>query len=854
MTDQRGQTAPTPPPSPADFSGFYGGSANIGALPVMRGPDDMPEPPAPTFMEGAAASFRSAVDDQEIPGDVREMSARSAVIDRLKQFGYTTEQFQSVVASGPHSLASGMGSAPATVTALDDRKLWDAVLREKQRGHLVDLPDSSEEYYRQARNRFGRADQDAQTAARAGLLTQLAGGLPAAFLDPVNVATLPFGGGARTIAGRIVTAGLLNAGVEAVEQPMVAETREKRGKTLTLENAAINVGTAFVAGGAFHGAITEPAGALLKRFLRKVPVEQMTDAERAAVSTLQRGEEADQTSPFTAGAGTEAHVARLDASMQAIAANLPGAATSARANLRGGTSLSSRVVTGEAATVSVDVTSAAARRQFKSRVHSAEATATNDYNAASGAMGPYQFLASTWNNYYIRRYGRGGLSDGQIAAKRRDPQINEVLMDDLTADNARHLRRLGIRETAGNLYLEHFAGQGGAEAIFRAAPDTPIERILSPKAIKNNPFLRGKTAQDVIEWAHRRMGETPGEAPVVRRDQFAEGEAGDAEWQRAQHESDVAEAELARVQGERNYEAGYLAEPGERQAMRAEMAQTESNAPEATLESPPARTAQQDFQSGYLADAGERQAARADMEQPTIDPRAEAVIGEYGTDRSSPGEALPTDSTRQTYAIEMPQRGRPASDLAPASEPARTVYVSSRGSERLSAAQQGPGGATVEVDEAGGAILVQSDRGLEAIPFSEGPSKGMQQIGLRRTSNPRPTQRSAPGQAWSAAIDHGTAARRPDPVAELDADPGVADTASAAFSDPVGPAAREVANGLSHDLNQAIESGELGDIAFAADGIETAHGGAEPRYRTAREVLAELDADDAAIAALRACL
>lgn len=49
----------------------------------------------------------------------------------------------------------------------------------------------------------------------------------------------------------------------------------------------------------------------------------------------------------------------------------------------------------------------------------------------------------------------------------------------------------------------HFAGPGGAPALLKADPNTPVESILSKKAIDSNGFLRGKTAGWVIAWANK---------------------------------------------------------------------------------------------------------------------------------------------------------------------------------------------------------------------------------------------------------------------------------------------------------------------------------------------------------------
>lgn len=170
--------------------------------------------------------------------------------------------------------------------------------------------------------------------------------------------------------------------------------------------------------------------------------------------------------------------------------------------LRGGTAISTGVVAGEA------------RAIVKRRIGIAE-NASGDPNARprdkhgrllSNALGPYQFMPETWNSLYIRRFGTGGLTPDQIAAKRTDPRINEVLMDDLLAANETSLRKADIPISSGNLYLAHFAGPGGAKKLHAAARRASAESVLGADVVRANPFLRGMTAGDVIAWAERKMG------------------------------------------------------------------------------------------------------------------------------------------------------------------------------------------------------------------------------------------------------------------------------------------------------------------------------------------------------------
>ncbi|MEA3053563.1 MAG: hypothetical protein QOG72_2466 [Sphingomonadales bacterium] len=351
----------------------------------------------------------------------------------------------------------------------------------------------------QRRTDVGRADAELRGGSTAG---QVAGALGAGFLDPTSY--IPVGGPALkgltaarmilSVAGREAAA---NAGLTLALEPFTREDAAslgvERGARETLIDTGVSGLTGGVLGGAgktldlgVHAITARRAGTAAERQLLALmdaglPEERRTPGEQAAANVVQRHAEVLETSPFERSpAGDDVHAARLGA---------------AYGRVTRGTSPPS------------PVSSAGAREQLKSRIRRVEEG--DGYNEASGAMGPYQFLASTWRSYYVRRYGRGGLSDAQIAAKRRDPALNDVLMNDLVADNAAMLRDAGQPETAGSLYLLHFAGPDGLK-VLRAAPDTPVAQLLKPLAIEKNRFLKGMSAADLVEWADRKMG-APGE-------------------------------------------------------------------------------------------------------------------------------------------------------------------------------------------------------------------------------------------------------------------------------------------------------------------------------------------------------
>jgi hypothetical protein len=138
------------------------------------------------------------------------------------------------------------------------------------------------------------------------------------------------------------------------------------------------------------------------------------------------------------------------------------------------------------------------------------AESSGDRNAkapTSSALGPGQFIEGTWLDL-IKRYRPDLAQDksrAEILAMRTDPELSKEMTRLYEAENSAGLRRAGLPVTPGTIYLSHFAGPGGGIKLLKADPNTPVESILDSKAIAANPFLKGKTAGDVIAWADRRM-------------------------------------------------------------------------------------------------------------------------------------------------------------------------------------------------------------------------------------------------------------------------------------------------------------------------------------------------------------
>ena len=433
-----------------------------------------------------------------------------------------------------------------------------------------------------------RRDKARETIDRgSGLLTTavgFGGSVAETMLDPVNVATLPLGGGGKTAMQVAAREALFNGVVEAATQPIVASNRETLGEDYTLGEGLANVATAAVggailgggakaielhgkplAGEAYDRAIAAVHDMLPERarnaWLRQMDVpddmladiagpiigrDRMTPDERAAEHVIRRDTEIAATSPWTRSHENDrVHYDRMADAMAAILDGVPAAdrVGATRRELESGTALGSGTVARAAPDpggppIGVDAYMAITRAAESSGSDAAR-------NTMSSAEGRYQFTDGTWLSYYRRHFGNTGESRADILAKKRDGDIQDVLMRDLTNDNADILGRAGFASTSGNLYLAHFAGPKGALALLRADPDTPVSRLLRPEAIAaNRAVLEGKSAGEVVLWAHRTMGDR------VPRERVAVAPGGEGEAGALRAEADALRADSDRLMAE----------------------------------------------------------------------------------------------------------------------------------------------------------------------------------------------------------------------------------------------------------------------------------------------------------------
>lgn len=137
---------------------------------------------------------------------------------------------------------------------------------------------------------------------------------------------------------------------------------------------------------------------------------------------------------------------------------------------------------------------------------------------ASSAFGPAQFTNGTWIDTVReadpQMWQAMGGDEKAILKLRENPQYHMKMADAFTRGNAAELAKIGVPVTDASLYTMHFFGRGDGPRVLSAAPNTPIEQVVSAASISANPHLKGMTVADAKNWAARTIGASgPGSDP-----------------------------------------------------------------------------------------------------------------------------------------------------------------------------------------------------------------------------------------------------------------------------------------------------------------------------------------------------
>lgn len=159
--------------------------------------------------------------------------------------------------------------------------------------------------------------------------------------------------------------------------------------------------------------------------------------------------------------------------------------------------------------------------QFLDRLMMAESAGrATAKNPRSTALGPYQFIASTWLMIANRHFDKetAELRPDQVLALRIDPDLARRAAQIYTEQNAAYLVAQGQKPTFANLRLAFLVGPGAAVRVLGAPPDTAATELLGATVIGANPFMSKLTAAGLIARSARDIDTDPNATAGVTPD------------------------------------------------------------------------------------------------------------------------------------------------------------------------------------------------------------------------------------------------------------------------------------------------------------------------------------------------
>ncbi|BBC99092.1 phage tail tip lysozyme [Sphingobium sp. YG1] len=673
-----------------------------------------------------------------------------------------------------------------------------------------------------ARDVIGRSSGVGQT------VTGFAGGVWETMHDPVNIASLPLGGGTGTVWVQAGRSALINGGLELVQQPIVADNREQLGEELTLGEASLNTLMGAVGGvvgdvvlpqavkgiakgiGAVADAVTPldrkvatalsranldgvSDGELADVFGRHVTPDMRTPDERAAIHVIERDAEIRASSPFEpTPEGMDAHAAQMQASMEAIiranTADAPirippvvpgGMTTAARPRLKmSGGRLAADVV----GFFQEKGYSEAQARGIAAGIAAESASNHAALNPTSGAMGLGQWLGPR-KAELIRRYGPNPTRRQQL----------EFLHHELQGGDHGGRKVLAQADEAGALraYVQDFM--------------RPAKGAETTGDLRRGMAALGREMED-IAGVDARVIDVEGEVPVLRDPAMdAERVSIDAP-DRAQIEIDYADLPTLR--------RDMFADDRVLQAEQAAQVREMLGTPERPVE---------DVSAPYPVDPV----------VPTVrdDASTDALLSFYPT-KGEPGIEIIQEGGHYVSALWRDADGiSQAYVQLPVSAEARDILNEVSTHVRPAFRRQGVATKLYDaLEDAGFAVDRLSGEG------------DLTPAGAAFVNKRRAARREMPG-----AIAPTSAARDDIAAARIDG-PAIAAEARQLdlFSEPHGEGASLQAESLAHDMRALLDAAE-GDTGAAfriEDGNEI----------SIADILADLDEDRAVIETIRSCL
>ncbi len=143
---------------------------------------------------------------------------------------------------------------------------------------------------------------------------------------------------------------------------------------------------------------------------------------------------------------------------------------------------------------------------FLDRLMIAESGGRDDArNSRSSAVGPYQFIRSTFLDIAARHFVEetAKLAPAAVLLLRTNRTFARRAAEIYTKENAASLAAAGIEPTFPRLRLAFLLGPGSAIRVLSAPPQTPMVQLVSRAVIFANPFMSRLTAAGLVARAAR---------------------------------------------------------------------------------------------------------------------------------------------------------------------------------------------------------------------------------------------------------------------------------------------------------------------------------------------------------------
>lgn len=518
----------------------------------------------------------------DINWDSTKAAAHSATLD-VPNTAFNRRRAKLISASAELARAMGKSAADYLIDIpdapiglagpIDEAGFWRDLkaYRARAPGFLKDIGNDPGDFETRIKTEFAAERSGLQERmARQGVVGNLIGGAVGSQVDPINFASNFIGGpaakGVFGTAKAIVFNGVVNAGVEYAETPLIRAEREAQGGELTDQEASANLKYAFLGGAGMTAGMKglhmagQPVAAQISKALSlddralasalRSSVRgdwELTPDQAAALYVVERRSEVQSSNPFQQTyAGIDAHEKLIAQTLRRLAAAPEPPVTATRApaapvarpvaggaGAGGGGNLHAGIVTFFRGKGYSEMQA----RGIAAGIHAESGSNPNIRNETNGALGLGQWLGPR-RAAIIRRYGpnpsieqqleflhhelQGGDAGGKaVLAGKTEAEVLSAYIGETRADGTGwgFMRPLHGSQREGDI-------SRGMAALGRAGeiPDTPLGGDLAEASpLPPDPALTAERVLAGVEPLAIRPDAGSGLQPILMPDGRAMG-------------------------------------------------------------------------------------------------------------------------------------------------------------------------------------------------------------------------------------------------------------------------------------------------------------------------------------------